>query len=577
MRFLIICGLVIINCRFLHAEIQQIWCNPLDLNYRLRLEAPSRREAADPVILLFKGSYYLFASKAGGYWSSPDLLTWSFITTPELPLEDYAPAAAVIGDAVYFMASFNERRPIYRSADPASGHWETANPLFPFPVSDPALFCDDDGRIFLYWGLGRNGPIRGIELDAAHNLNPLGSAIDLITGDTIQHGWERRGDNNELADAPYIEGAWMTKHDGHYYLQYAAPGTQFRGYADGVYVSNRPLGPFVYGPNNPFSIKPAGFISGAGHGCTFQDMHGQWWHVSTMVIAEKHKFERRLGLFPAGFDASGVLFVRTGMADYPHRLDDLPVLPNDRWLPAAMLLSDRCPITASSSQAEHPPDMAVDENVKTYWVPSSLGQEPWLQVDLGPGCTVESVQVNFAEHEAHRFGWIAGRGYRYKVAGSSDGSRWTDIVDRTNATRETPHNFDLLTAPVKARYVRVVFLAVPEGRVAVSGVRVFGRGSGVPPAVVTGTSAARDPNDSCSATVRWAAALGATGYLLRFGEAPDKLYQSQEVLNGTKVVIHRLNRDQNYFFAVDAFNHSGFGVPGPVMTFETPTSLYQKN
>ena len=44
---------------------------------------------------------------------------------------------------------------------------------------------------------------------------------------------------------PYIEGAFMTKHDGLYYLQYACPGTQYNTYADGVYTSRSPLGPFV--------------------------------------------------------------------------------------------------------------------------------------------------------------------------------------------------------------------------------------------------------------------------------------------------------------------------------------------
>ena len=44
---------------------------------------------------------------------------------------------------------------------------------------------------------------------------------------------------------PYIEGAWMDKRCGKYYLQYACPGTQFNTYSDGVYVSDNPLGPFT--------------------------------------------------------------------------------------------------------------------------------------------------------------------------------------------------------------------------------------------------------------------------------------------------------------------------------------------
>ncbi len=33
------------------------YANPLDLPYRFRLEAPSRREAADPTMVVFHGEY----------------------------------------------------------------------------------------------------------------------------------------------------------------------------------------------------------------------------------------------------------------------------------------------------------------------------------------------------------------------------------------------------------------------------------------------------------------------------------------------------------------------------------------
>ena len=39
------------------------------------LDTPSRREAADPTMVVYKGEYYLFASKSGGYFHSTDLIT----------------------------------------------------------------------------------------------------------------------------------------------------------------------------------------------------------------------------------------------------------------------------------------------------------------------------------------------------------------------------------------------------------------------------------------------------------------------------------------------------------------------
>ncbi len=50
-----------------------------------------------------------------------------------------------------------------------------------------------------------------------------------------------------FSQRPFIEGAWMTKHDGTYYLQYAGPGTEYNVYGDGVYESDSPLGPVPSG------------------------------------------------------------------------------------------------------------------------------------------------------------------------------------------------------------------------------------------------------------------------------------------------------------------------------------------
>src|SRR5579862_8476454 len=50
-------------------------CNPLDLAYRFELSG-SFREAADPTAIYFHGQYWIFASKSGGYWHSPDFIHW---------------------------------------------------------------------------------------------------------------------------------------------------------------------------------------------------------------------------------------------------------------------------------------------------------------------------------------------------------------------------------------------------------------------------------------------------------------------------------------------------------------------
>src|ERR1035437_6734826 len=120
-------------------------CNPVNLSYRFCLDAPSRREAADPTMVVFKSEYYLFASKSGGYFHSKDLIHWDLITTKDLPLEDYAPTVVELKDTLYFMASKNDPPlKIYKTANPKSGNWKIANSNFPITMTDPDLFVDEE-------------------------------------------------------------------------------------------------------------------------------------------------------------------------------------------------------------------------------------------------------------------------------------------------------------------------------------------------------------------------------------------------------------------------------------------------
>ncbi|MDF1550789.1 MAG: family 43 glycosylhydrolase, partial [Bacteroidales bacterium] len=294
------------------------FCNPLNLSYQFCLDQPSRREAADPTIILFKDKYYLFASKSGGYWCSDDLLDWKFIKSNELPLEDYAPTAFVLNDTVYFMASSHQRNSIYKSVNPENGNWSIALDSLEIPVWDPAFFLDDDNRLYLFWGCSDKNPIYGVEVDYKNNFKFLDSPKNLKYANSSEFGWEVPGDyNNLIEQKPWIEGAWLNKYKGKYYLQYSGPGTEFKSYSDGVYIADNPLGPYSVATHNPFAYKPGGFAAGAGHGSTFKDKFGNYWHIGTATISVKHIFERRLVLFPAFFDKQGLLYTNTRFGDYP--------------------------------------------------------------------------------------------------------------------------------------------------------------------------------------------------------------------------------------------------------------------
>ena len=45
--------------------------------------------------------------------------------------------------------------------------------------------------------------------------------------------------------------------------------------------------------------------------------------------------------------------------------------------------------------------------------------------------------------------------------------------------------------------------------------------------------------------------------MVRYGIAENKLYQNLEIRGQKEIVLHDLNAETKYFFAVDAFNDSG--------------------
>lgn len=532
---------------------QTAFCNPINLSYRFQPDLPSRREAADPTMVLYKGKYYLFASKSGGYWASDNLLNWSFITSPDLPLEDYAPTALVMNDAVYFMAL--DRR-IYKSSDPMSGRWQIVKDSLDIYAGDPCLFLDDDGQLYLYHGLTNSKPIRGIELDK-NTFNPIGEEKNLLNTNPKLYGWERTGHYNTEQKRPFLEGAWMTKHNGKYYLQYAAPGTQYKSYSDGLYIGEQPLGPFKLADNNPFSYKPEGFVCSAGHSSTFQDIYGNYWHAVTMLVGLKHRFERRIGLFPAFFDKDNTFYTYTGFGDFPHIMPNKKMNGPEDYQPSAMLLSYNKPIEVSSELEGHSKKLANNENIQDYWSAQTGDKGEWLMMDLQNKCKVSSVQINYYDEATNITGRSPSIYHQYLLEYSIDKITWKTIEDKTKNTSDVPHDYVELQSPVSARYIRLTNYHVPDGKFAISDLRVFGKGNTKKIEPVATFTAVRDISDACNVTLSWPKNGKATGYNIRYGTAADKLYLNYQVLEANTLTIHSLNALQDYYFTIDTFNEMG--------------------
>ncbi|MCF1190040.1 family 43 glycosylhydrolase [Mangrovimonas sp. AS39] len=565
---------------------RETYCNPLDIDYTYMVYNSSRnisyRSGADPAVIEFKGEYYMFVTRSFGYWHSTDLVNWKFIKPQQWFFEGCnAPTAFNYKDTlVYFAGDPAGYGSILYTDDPKGGKW-TPTPSISNNIQDSELFIDDDGKAYLYWGSSNVHPIQVKMLNRDDRFLETGVRKELINLVEDEHGWERFGENNfhPTLKEGYMEGASMTKHNGKYYLQYAAPGTQFNVYADGVYVGETPLGPFKYMKNNPMSFKPGGFTNGAGHGITVKQINGQYWHFATMALASNSQWERRLCMFPTFFDADSLMYSYTSYGDYPRYAPSHPTKAGEHngW----MLLSYKGDATVSSSlkqimkftsnddevkvtelpvetnaKGEIISKVFTDENPKTFWVSEANDDKQWIKIEMVNPGKVYAFQLNFHDYETGIYTRTEGLKHQFVIEVSEDGEQWQTVVDRSQSDIDAPNAYIVLDDPVQAKFVRYKNIKVPGANFAMSEFRVFGLGLGEKPKKVEGFNIERE-KDRRDATFKWNAVNGAQGYNIRWGIAPDKLYQSWLVYDTNEHFMRCLDRETPYYFTIEAFNENG--------------------
>lgn len=547
------------------------YCNPINIDYTYMIynanNGISYRSGADPAIVRFRNEYYLFVTRSLGYWHSTDLKNWDFITPEKWYFQgSNAPAASNYKDSVlYVTGDPSGSMSILYTDDPKKGNWK-AVPSILNDLQDPDLFIDDNGKAYMFWGSSNKFPIRGITLDKEKNFKPSDEVDTLFNLDESKHGWERFGENNsDTALGGYIEGAWLTKHNDKYYMQYAAPGTEFNVYADGTYIGDEPLGPYHYAPNNPISFKPGGFINGAGHGSTVRGPQNQYWHFTTMAVNVNIGWERRIGMFPTFFDKDGLMYCSTYFGDYPHYAPAIPGMMGafTGW----MLLSYKKPVKASSIVENYKPENVTDENVKTFWVAENNDDKQWIEIDLLRPGKVFAVQVDYNDYHSNIYGKPPGLYQRYTIEGSLDGKSWSNLVDRSDNFNDVPNDYVELASPQTVRYVRYKNIHVPTPYLSISGLRIFGIGEGKKPAEVKNFSVNRK-QDRRDALIKWASQQNCQGYNVLWGIAPDKLYSSWMVYDGDSLEMRNLSADQSYYFSIEAFNENGVSVKTPVIAIK---------
>jgi hypothetical protein len=284
-------------------------------------------------------------------------------------------------------------------------------------------------------------------------------------------------------------------------------------------------------------------------------------------VAVNWNFERRIAMFPTGFDKDGQMFANTRFGDLPHYLPVRKWQNKDELFTGWMLLSYKKPATASSVRDTFQVASITDENPRTFWVAQRNRPGEWVMVDMQRDQEVKAVQVNYTDYKSNIYDGFDPKIYtQFRLFASRDGKVWMKIADLSDEKRDRPNAYIELEKPVQARYIRYEHVYVASPNLAISDIRVFGNGGGKVPKTPGKFTVVRD-SDTRNAFVKWQRVPGAVGYNVLWGIAKDKLYQTYQVFadQPESLEVRALSKGVSYYFAIEAFNENGVSVASEVV------------
>ncbi|MDO5443441.1 MAG: family 43 glycosylhydrolase [Bacteroidia bacterium] len=469
------------------------YCNPLPM------EIGQGSASGDVSVFQWEGKYYMFCT-GGGAWVSEDMLNWDYHYVEGVPV---APDVRPYNGKFYMTGN-------------SSNVWVADNPLGPYKVLgqwknlpdlehgwsqgfDPHIYVDEKNQPYLFWpGMAISG-IYSVKLNK-DDITQFEGPVTHHFSFNPNHIWERQGEHNEYPDVAWIEGPWIYKHNGTYYLQYSASGTQWRTYAEGYYKADKVEGPYVYADNNPLLRRTDGIVTGPAHGSMVTGPDGKIWQFYTVVLRSGG---RRIGMDRVIVDENGNL--TCDVTDTPQWAPGV-IKDETRGDSGSIIISvgkttmstgEGFPGAAKIATSEKPgrgPEYALDDNTATWWEPADDDPQPSLMISLSPAVDRDRVQTFAVDGARILFGGGAGRGsrggssvlpvYKYKMEVSMDGKEWQTVVDQS--ANATPRNvvFDEFE-PVEARYVKLTMLDWPKtGNFSILDFTVFGKATGWSPSQI---------------------------------------------------------------------------------------------
>ncbi|MDR1117421.1 MAG: family 43 glycosylhydrolase [Oscillospiraceae bacterium] len=420
------------------------------------------RATADPSPYFFEGKWYLYPT-CGVIYSSDDLVNWTPHHEPTwMPIS--APMAPTVEECRGKYYATANGVPLHVADSPIGpwtrlGEW-TLEDGREFSCADPMIFADDDGRLYLYFGLG--SAIFGAELDPAQPNRVITFPKKLIAFNG-RYPWERYGSSNEDWSMGFVEGSWMVKNGNTYYLLYSCSGTEYYSYAMGCYVCDSPLGDFKLQPNNPVSCSREGLIKGGGHGGVVKGPKDTLWIFYTIPVYIDSAMERRIAMDPAGFDKDGNFFSQTGCAvpQWKPGVLERPELGNATELVPLTIFK---PTKVSSYKDGHRSLNAIDEALHTWWQPAPGDEAPELAVAFMGRYIASAVRILWKDIGLHFEKGVHPGAYQYvvEVARDNQTEEWITVVDASTNTVDLAVDYRTFD-PVDCTRARIRILGAPKG------------------------------------------------------------------------------------------------------------------
>ena len=146
--------------------------NPINLS----VGSERARRAGEPVVVMYKGDYYLSITGGRGYWHSANFRDWTYVSAPDFP--GGCPSVAIRGDTMYASGD-KGLHDVFASTEPKSGVWKKVGE-YQRDYGDADMFIDDDGRFYMYWGWSQVLPVQVVELDPNNGFKEKGTPAGLL-------------------------------------------------------------------------------------------------------------------------------------------------------------------------------------------------------------------------------------------------------------------------------------------------------------------------------------------------------------------------------------------------------------